>query len=195
MALSHGAAGQRDGTQNDESQEPSSAPPAGLKINERTFFMIRKSVTTLAVFALAIACAAPAEAGGRRPKTTTTRTIVNATNRTLFATVFSGTAPFPTTVGQAQAAKAGQTIAPGGKAVFNVLPNAGGNQFGDMVQVIAAPPLVVTGSSSIFGGNYGQGNYEVADYPGLKQGQTLTITVTSGTLNDLPVLIFTPPAP
>jgi hypothetical protein len=162
--------------------------------------MIRKSIATLAVLALAIACAAPAEAGGRRPKpvpkpVTTTRTIVNATNRSLFATVFSGTGQFPKTVGQAQAAKSGQTIAPGGRAVFNVLPNAGGNQFGDMVQVIAAPPLVVTGTSSIFGGNYGQGNYEVVDYPGLKQGQNLTITVTAGTLNDLPVLIFTPPAP
>lgn len=157
--------------------------------------MIRKSVTTLAVFALAIACAAPAEAGGRKPKTTTTRTIVNATNRTLFATVFSGTGQFPKTVGQAQAAKSGQTIAPGGRAVFNVLPNAGGNQFGDTVQVIAAPPLVVTGTSSNFANNYPGGNWEVVDYPGLKQGQNLTITVTSGTFNDLPVLIFTPPAP
>ena len=158
--------------------------------------MIRKSVITLAVLALAIACAAPAEAGGGKRKTT--RTIVNATNRTLFATVFSGTAPFPKTVGQAQAAKAGQTIAPGGKAVFNVLPNAGGNQFGDMVQVIAVPPLVVTGTSSIFPGNVPglqSGDAQNSDYPGLKQGQSQTITVTTGTLNGQTTLIFTPPAP
>lgn len=162
--------------------------------------MIRKSIATMAVLALAL-CAAPAEAGGRpkpKPSTTTTRTIVNATNRSLFARVYSGTGVAPTTVGQAQAAKSGKLIAPGGKAVFNVLPNAGGNQFGDNVLVIAVPPLVMNGNSSINPQEVpglAQGDSENYDYPGLKPGQNLTITITSGIVDSLPVLLFAPLPP
>ncbi len=156
---------------------------------------------TVAVAILAIACVSPAVAAGTRargkgkPKSSaTTRTIVNSTSKSWYTYVYSGTGGIAQTVSAANAQGA-KVIAPGGKGVFNVLPNGGGNQFGDYVQITSVPPLDVNNPNAGLGSSQGWpvGTYNDSDYPVLQAGQTMTITITQSGPDSLPE--FNPPAP
>lgn len=163
--------------------------------------MIRRQLI-VAIAILAIACVSPALAGGTRargkgkpkPSTATTRTIVNSTSKSWYTYVYSGTGGMANTVSAANAQGA-KVIAPGGKGVFNVLPNAGGNQFGDYVVVISVPPLDVNNPNAGIGSQEGWpiGTFNNSDYPGLKAGENFTITITQSSPDAF--VEFNPPAP
>lgn len=163
----------------------------------------RTAIITVAVVAVCMATASIAEAAGRRragvkgrPSTpTTTRTVVNSTSKSWYTYVYSGTGAVAQTVSAANAQGA-KVIAPGGKAVFNVLPNGGGNQFGtDYVQITSVPPLDVNNPNAGLGASQGwpEGTFNDTDYPVLKAGQAMTITITQSSPSSPPE--FNPPAP
>lgn len=145
----------------------------------------RNAIITVALVAFGMAAASIAEAGGSggkgNPKppapVTTTRTVVNSTNEALFVYVYSGTGGVAQTVGAANAQGA-KTINPSGKAVFDVQPNGGGNQFGDTIFVYQASTITGDPNQSLFG--TGDGN----DVGVLQAGQTATTTIT-GTWGNL----------
>jgi hypothetical protein len=162
----------------------------------------RNAIIAVAVVALGIAGVSIAEAGGgggsggkgRRPSTpapvTTTRKVTNSTSRSWYTYIYSGTGVNASTVSQANAQGA-KVIAPGNSAVFNVKPDGGGNPFGDTIYVNAVPPLDVNDPNASIKA-WGPGNGSDGEYPFLKAGQTMTITITqSGT--DTPVNFIPPP--
>jgi hypothetical protein len=142
----------------------------------------RKAIITVAVMALGLATASIAEAGGRgrrarpKPPAATAYTVVNSTSKSWYTWILSGTVQANTIAeGNAQGAK---VIAPGGKAVFNVKPNGGGNEFGDFIVINAVPPLDVNNPNANFRGGWAVGNGNDSDIGTLRAGQRKTITIT-----------------
>lgn len=152
---------------------------------------------TVAVAILAIACVSPALAGGTlsrgkyKPKQAATAyTVVNSTSKSWYTWILSGTVQASTIAeGNAQGAK---VIAPGGKAVFNVKPDGGGNQFGDYIVINAVPPLDVNNPNANFRNGWTSGNGNDMDIGTLKAGQTKTLTITQSATDVTPDITVAP---
>jgi hypothetical protein len=158
----------------------------------------RNAIITVAVVAVCMATASIAEAAGRRragvkgrPKPSATAyTVVNSTSKSWYTWILSGTVQANTIAeGNAQGAK---VIAPGGKAVFNVKPDGGGNEFGDFIVINAVPPLDVNNPNANFRGGWEVGNGNDSDIGTLKAGQTKTITITQSAVDVPPDITVAP---